>query len=61
MPLAKTLDEPEPAPAEEAATRRGLPSKRGSESTDLDKRGWEAEFVANEATLLNFSDSDEEE
>ncbi|KAM5354558.1 hypothetical protein ACJ41O_001205 [Fusarium nematophilum] len=46
LPPSKTLDEPVPAPT---------PSTEGHDS---EKQSWEAEFVNNEATLLNFSDVD---
>ncbi|KAH6886915.1 hypothetical protein B0T10DRAFT_490488 [Thelonectria olida] len=62
LPPPKTLDEPAPtpAPAKEASARPRLPtSKRGSERRDSEKQSWESEFVANEATLLNFSDSED--
>lgn len=64
-PPAKTIDEPEPPliPIEEPPTRHRRPASKGSaerhdfdeEEDDDDAQSWEREFVADEATLLNFS------
>ncbi|KAF4467493.1 hypothetical protein FALBO_5630 [Fusarium albosuccineum] len=70
FPPAKTLDDDEPAPTPapgpayspvKESTRQKLPtSKRGLERRDSEKQSWEPQFVAEEATLLNFSDSEEQ-
>ncbi|RSL83280.1 hypothetical protein CEP51_004600 [Fusarium floridanum] len=64
-PPAKTIDEPEPPliPIEEPPTRHRRPTSKGSaerhdfdeEDDEDDAQSWEREFVADEATLLNFS------
>lgn len=64
-PPAKTIDEPEETliPVEAAPTRHRQPaSKSGAERHDFDEdddeedeQTWERDFVADEATLLNFS------
>ncbi|KAM0437910.1 hypothetical protein ACHAPT_002275 [Fusarium lateritium] len=59
----KTIGSPPstPSPTEEVSTRPRLPiSKRGRERQELEQQIWEPEFVADEATLLNFSDVKEE-
>ncbi|KAF5022868.1 hypothetical protein F66182_5101 [Fusarium sp. NRRL 66182] len=69
FPPPKTLDEetstpeplpsPSPAYAKEETTRPRLPiSKRGLEKRDSEKREWEPDFIANEATLVDFSGQD---
>ncbi|KAF7548426.1 hypothetical protein G7046_g8680 [Stylonectria norvegica] len=58
-PPTKTLDEPSLTPdsTEDLATEPGLRLReRGLERRDSEKQNWEPEFIANEATLLDFSD-----
>lgn len=65
MPPAKIIDEPEETliPVEPAPTRHRQPASKGGadrhdfdeDDDDDDAQSWEREFVADEATLLNFS------